>query len=193
MEHTIAHDTPSCDTTTTFNELWDRYRTKIFVRLLTLTHNREVAEDLTQETYLRAWRYLPRLAGEQNLYGWLFLIATNIERDWYRHEHGTGKQQHTAVSLEACFINDDGDSAFDIPDERYDPERVACEKELMLTALGRVNPEARDRLVSHFIENEQVERRLLYHDRRNLNDIYERVERGLIRPGPKPGKKGRAA
>lgn len=187
MDSSITHDEVSCDiTTTTINDLWGKYRAKIFTRLLTLTHNRQTAEDLTQETYLRAWRSLPALQSHKNLYGWLYLIATNIARDWYRHEHGKGRSWHMPpISLEDCLINEDGDGYLDIPDERYDPERAVCEKEIMQEALARLNPESRGRLISHFIENKEQETRLLYQDRRLLNDMYELVERG---PLPKPGK-----
>jgi RNA polymerase sigma factor (sigma-70 family) len=195
MEHTITHDGVSCDTTTTFNELWSRYRAKIFVRLLTLTHNRETAEDLTQETYLRAWRYLPTLKNEKNLYGWLYLMASRLAYSWNLHEHGEGCARHEApTSLD--LTDDEGYSLFDITDERYDPERAACEKELMLTALARINPQARERLISHFIHGRVVEpAEQLWDDRHQLKNIYKRLERGLKQTGPKQGarKKGRAA
>ena len=42
------------------------------------------AEDLTQDTFLRAYEALPRLADDANLSGWLFRIATNLARKHYR-------------------------------------------------------------------------------------------------------------
>jgi RNA polymerase sigma-70 factor, ECF subfamily len=45
---------------------------------LTLTRNRTDAEDLVQETYLRAIRALGRLRDDSNVKGWLFTILRNI-------------------------------------------------------------------------------------------------------------------
>ncbi len=39
-------------------------------------------DDLVQETYLRAWRSLPRFRGESRFSTWLFRIATNVARTW---------------------------------------------------------------------------------------------------------------
>jgi RNA polymerase sigma-70 factor (ECF subfamily) len=39
-------------------------------------------DDLVQETYLRAWRSLPRFRGESHFSTWLFRIATNVASTW---------------------------------------------------------------------------------------------------------------
>jgi RNA polymerase sigma-70 factor (ECF subfamily) len=41
-------------------------------------------DDLVQETYLRAWRALPRFRGESRFSTWLLRIATNTARTWRR-------------------------------------------------------------------------------------------------------------
>lgn len=48
-----------------------------------LVHARE-AEDLTQETYLRAMRSLPRFAGRSSARTWLFSIARRVAVDYVR-------------------------------------------------------------------------------------------------------------
>ena len=52
-----------------------------------LTHNRTEAEDLVQETYLRAARAFGRLVPDSNLKSWLFAIMRNIRLNQIRHEH----------------------------------------------------------------------------------------------------------
>src|SRR5258708_15013143 len=49
---------------------------------LMLTRNRAEAEDLVQETYLRAIQALERLRADSNIKGWLFTILRNI---WLNH------------------------------------------------------------------------------------------------------------
>jgi RNA polymerase sigma-70 factor, ECF subfamily len=52
---------------------------------LVLTRNRSDAEDLVQETYLRAIRAMGRLRDDSNVKGWLFTILRNIWRNEVRY------------------------------------------------------------------------------------------------------------
>jgi RNA polymerase sigma-70 factor (ECF subfamily) len=52
--------------------------------LYRLTAHREEAEDIAQETYLRASRSIERFRGDSRIRTWLFAIATNIARDALR-------------------------------------------------------------------------------------------------------------
>lgn len=51
-----------------------------------LTRDRTAAEDLVQETYLRAVRAFGRLMPDSNLKGWLFAIMRNIWLNQQRHD-----------------------------------------------------------------------------------------------------------
>ncbi len=44
------------------------------------------AEDIVQETFLRAWRHSGSLAGQPSARPWLFRVARNIAFDWYRYQ-----------------------------------------------------------------------------------------------------------
>ena len=52
---------------------------------LSLCRNREQAEDLAQETYVRAFRAARRPAPDDNLRAWLFTILHNVWRNERRH------------------------------------------------------------------------------------------------------------
>ena len=54
---------------------------------MTLTRNRTEAEDLVQETYLRAVRAFGRLTSDSNLKSWLFAIMRNAWINQLRHSH----------------------------------------------------------------------------------------------------------
>lgn len=54
---------------------------------LTLTRNQTEAEDLVQETYLRAVRAFGQLLPDSNLKGWMFVIMRNTWRNQIRHLH----------------------------------------------------------------------------------------------------------
>jgi RNA polymerase sigma-70 factor (ECF subfamily) len=52
---------------------------------MVLTRNQAEAEDLVQETYLRAIRAFGQLVPDSNLKSWLFTIMHNIRRNQIRH------------------------------------------------------------------------------------------------------------
>jgi RNA polymerase sigma-70 factor (ECF subfamily) len=54
---------------------------------VSLSRNRSEAEDLVQETYLRAMRAFGQLAAVRNLKSWLYAIARNIWLNQQRHTH----------------------------------------------------------------------------------------------------------
>ena len=67
-----------------YDELVDAYGQRLFGFLYRLTGNREDAEDLLQEVYLRVVRTLPDYTHEGRFEGWLFRIAANLGRDRIR-------------------------------------------------------------------------------------------------------------
>ena len=70
-----------------FAALIDRYWPRIFRWLLGLTSRRHVAEDLTQDVFLKAWAALPTFAGA-GFRAWLFRIAHNRLVDSRRGPRG---------------------------------------------------------------------------------------------------------
>lgn len=61
----------------TFDDLLERHQAEIFRFAMQLTRNRADADDLYQETLIKAYRAFDRLDGEANHRAWLFRIATN--------------------------------------------------------------------------------------------------------------------
>ena len=66
------------------HELVDQYYERIFLYLRELGHNRHASEDLTQEAFLRAWKYLGQLKDERALNAWLYRIASNVSCEYWR-------------------------------------------------------------------------------------------------------------
>ncbi len=67
-----------------FDGIYELYRPRIFAFLARLTQQRELAEDLLQETWLRLARHAPRLADDTRLGAWLFTVARNLHRSHVR-------------------------------------------------------------------------------------------------------------
>src|SRR3982074_2617559 len=64
--------------------LFERHLDALYRSALRLTRKPEDAEDLVQETYLRAYRYRNRFKPGTNERAWLFTIMTNVFRNRLR-------------------------------------------------------------------------------------------------------------
>ena len=62
---------------TAFNELVQRYDRKIFRLAKHITQNDEDAEDVLQETFLKAFEHLADFHGQSKFYTWIVRIAVN--------------------------------------------------------------------------------------------------------------------
>ncbi len=60
-----------------FDQLVERYHGKIYGLTYNMTSNREDAEDLTQDIFVKAFEALPRFRGKSSFYTWLYRIAVN--------------------------------------------------------------------------------------------------------------------
>lgn len=68
-----------------FEELYRTHYERIYWRVYRLVRQHEQAEDLTQTTFLNAWRAWPP-ASDGNLTGWLYTIATRVALDSLAHQ-----------------------------------------------------------------------------------------------------------
>jgi len=62
------------------------HHAEIYRYLLRITWRSSDADDLSQETFLRAYRAWDALDGGANVRAWLFTIATNLARNYFRSE-----------------------------------------------------------------------------------------------------------
>ena len=75
-----------------FRLIFERYSRPVLSFIYDMVGNREVAEDLTQETFVRAYRSLASLRDEAKLSTWLFAIAKNVARESFRARARTNSQ-----------------------------------------------------------------------------------------------------
>lgn len=60
-----------------FEEVYERYFKDVYKYALSLTHNADLAEELTQETFFKALKAIDRFDGRCKLFVWLCHIAKN--------------------------------------------------------------------------------------------------------------------
>ena len=69
-----------------FDQLVGRHHERVFGFLLALTRHRHDAEDLTQETFLRAWKKIDRFDPDRPLSPWLLTIARRLSISMLRRK-----------------------------------------------------------------------------------------------------------
>jgi RNA polymerase sigma-70 factor (ECF subfamily) len=60
-----------------YDELIRRYQRKIYQLVYNMTSNREDAEDLTQDVFVKAYSALEHFKGDSSFYTWVYRIAVN--------------------------------------------------------------------------------------------------------------------
>jgi RNA polymerase sigma-70 factor (ECF subfamily) len=94
-----------------FDEIVERHKGAVFRAALSALRNREDAEDVTQETFITAFRKLDTFRGESQLRTWLSRIAWNRSMDQRRR----GRFR--------SFLHLDEPEAVELPSLEADPER----------------------------------------------------------------------
>lgn len=84
-----------------FRLIFERYSRPVISFIYDLVGDRELAEELTQETFVRAYRSLHALREETRLSTWLFGIAKNVARESLR-----ARARHDHVELDSSTVLD---------------------------------------------------------------------------------------
>ena len=92
-----------------FAEIMSRHQSRIFAAAMALLHNRADAEEITQDTFVRAHRGFALFRGDSSVATWLHRIAVNLARNryWYFFR----RRRHATLSLDVT-LGDEGDSKF---------------------------------------------------------------------------------
>ncbi len=86
-----------------FDILVTRYRGKVYAMIVNMIHNEADAWDLAQDTFVKAWKALPRFEARSNFYTWLYRIAHNVTYDWLRKRRvrGDGTEFDDSIRTDA--------------------------------------------------------------------------------------------
>jgi len=171
------------------DELIVEYQHRLLRYLLYLTGNRELAEDLFQETWMRVLMRGAQFNGNSRFDTWLFTIARNLVIDLRR--------RRSMASLEEMCEGGDEERPFEVPSQDKTPfEHLAtCETgQLVADALLTLDPLHREVLVLRFHEEMSLEE-IARITRAPLSTVKSRLYRGLaaLKPHVRPATRTRDA
>lgn len=117
-----------------FRLIFDRYARPVLSFIYDLVGQRDLAEELTQETFVRAFKNLKQIRDDTKLSSWLFGISRNVALEAVR-------------SRQRDHRNHDGEASLEIvEDTQSNPDQDLLQKELngaMNQALHSMNDEWR--------------------------------------------------
>ncbi len=88
-----------------FDAIVEAHHGEIYRYLCRLTARGSEADDLSQETFLRAYRAYATLAADANVRAWLFAVATNLARNHFRSE---SRRRKAHAEVRASHAQSDG-------------------------------------------------------------------------------------
>ncbi len=107
-----------------YRVLTERHRPAIYHIVFKIVRDKETANDLVQETFMKAFSSLASYRSEYRFSTWLYKIAANCSIDFLR------KKRIQVLSLEGGQFNGESEGrTIDVPDYSYHPERDLVRKE----------------------------------------------------------------
>ena len=98
-------------------ELLSKYKIAVYNLIYRMVKDKQEAEDLTQETFIKTFKSLPSFNEEYAFSTWIFKIATNNCIDYFR------KRKLQTLSLDKPIQYKDSEIHQEIPDPELNPEK----------------------------------------------------------------------
>ena len=141
-----------------FRELVRRYERPVFSLIFRMVRDRETAEDLAQDTFIKVLNHIDRYRPEFKLSSWLFKIANNVAIDHLR------KRQLRTVSIEgsphAATAAEMEATALELADQGESPLQEMESRELgsaIERAIAGLRPEYRACILLRHVEGRSYE------------------------------------
>jgi RNA polymerase sigma-70 factor, ECF subfamily len=122
-----SKQTPQSSSFWSFEALYEEYNRPIHNYIYHLVGNHEHANDLTQDTFLKAFRALPNLDAHAKISAWLYRIATNTAYDALRRRKLITWLSWQNLELELVDL------------ESIDPQEVCGINDLVRSTLQRMS------------------------------------------------------
>lgn len=133
-----------------FSNLMNEVQGKIYSLLYNMTSNKEDAEDLLQEVFIKAFQSLPKFRGQSSFYTWVYRIAVNRAINFVKK-----RKRRRGFSLDDMDLGIERDPALVDMANLETPERSIRLKELqesLNTALQQLSEKHRTVVIMHDIQ-----------------------------------------
>lgn len=159
MEQTVASELPPIAREQAvldladFDEVVRLYRQRVFRFLLASLRDRDLAENLTQDCFLRAYMAREHFRGDSSLITWLMKIATNLIRDHLRSKRLRFWTKTRETALDPVDVSDW------VPDGRSSPEEdliARTQVSHVWKAVGQLPAKQRTVFVLRFVEEMEL-------------------------------------
>ena len=141
-----------------FRELIRRYERPVFSLVYRMVRDRELSEDLTQETFIKVLTHIDKYRSEFKFSSWLFKIANNVAIDHLR------RRQLDTISMEGSPHATSADVAeatsFELAAQGETPLQEMEARELgseIERAIGQLRPEYRACILLRHVEDKSYE------------------------------------
>jgi RNA polymerase sigma-70 factor (ECF subfamily) len=135
-----------------FRVLVERHSHALFRLAYRMTGNEQDAEDMVQETFLRAYRQLGRFESRANFSTWLHRIAANCSLDLLRKRKRRDHHDQAAEGVSAADLDS-------LPARGTAPDHALCHREVagqVESALDDLTPMERAAFVLRHFENRSI-------------------------------------
>ena len=123
-----------------FDGLIGMYSAKLYKVAYALLGSRQDAEEVVQDTFLRAYRALQSFRGESSLETWLHRITLNLARNKYQWNHRRGGGLNVSLTAGDDAGGESGtENEQDVPDRRMEPDLVLEQNEIGTNIMNALN------------------------------------------------------
>lgn len=133
--------------TKAFDELVKQYLPLVYSFAFRLVYDRTTAEDLSQETFLKAWKKIKTFDSSRSFKPWLLKITRNLAYDYLRKKKALNFSQLN--ENEQIYLEN-------LASEISSPEKEAQSGETrqeVLDTLSKLKKEQREALLMHYVED----------------------------------------
>ncbi len=107
-----------------FDYLYQKYHQDLYRFLFYMVKNKELAEDLVQEVYIRVLKAYDRFEGNSSEKTWLFSIAKNVAIDHFRKQRGWKKWLFEKMDFSSTQISDQEALPEEIVQQRDEMKKI---------------------------------------------------------------------
>ncbi len=102
-DETLVHRAQYGDTRS-FDVLIERYKERLYATVYHMTSNRDDANDLVQDTFIKAYKSLRSFKGQSSFYTWVYRIAVNRTINFLKR--GKNRTQHSLDNVDDAIQTD---------------------------------------------------------------------------------------